>query len=183
VIPDEAVALELHAKYGSNPIIVEHCQTVARVANVLAAKALAKGLMVDARSVNAGALLHDIGRNRTQSVRHGLEGGELLELEGVDRKVVEIVKRHVGAGISPEEARRLGFPESDYVPRTLEERIVCFADKMVDSNKIRPFDGEVQRFIKKGHDLAPLLALFESLKGDLGEDPEKVLFDKIKQSS
>ena len=43
-------------------------------------------------------------------------------------------------------------------------------------------DGEVQRFVKKGHDVVPLLALREGLKNDLGEDPEKVVFDKIKQS-
>jgi uncharacterized protein (TIGR00295 family) len=182
VIPDDVWITELHRRYGSNQIILEHCRTVALVANILAAALATRGKKVDARAVNAGALLHDIGRNRTQTVRHGIEGAEIVEREGVDQKVVEIVRRHVGAGISPEEAKSLGLPDFDYIPRTVEERVVCLADKMVDSNKVRPFDVEVKRFERKGHDLGRLFALRKSLEDDLGEDPEKVIFDKIKES-
>ena len=82
----------------------------------------------------------------------------------------------------PEEAASLGFPLGDYIPRTLEEKIVCFADKMVDSNRVRPFDGEVKRFVKKGHDVPRLLALKKEIEDDLGEDPERLIFDKIKES-
>lgn len=56
---------------------------------------------------------------------------------------MEIIRRHVGAGIASEEAKSLGLPDLDYIPRSLEERIVCFADKMVDSDRVRPFDEEV----------------------------------------
>lgn len=182
MIPEEGGMLELHRKYGSNQIILEHCKAVAMVANILAKELEARGKKVDAKAVNAGALLHDIGRNRIQTVRHGLEGAEIVEREGVEGKVVEIVRRHVGAGISPEEARKLDLPGFDYVPRTVEERVVCFADKMVDSDRVRPFESEVQRFERKGHDVGRLLALRKSLHDDLGEDPEKVIFDKIKES-
>jgi uncharacterized protein (TIGR00295 family) len=182
VIPDEGGVIELHRKYGSNRILLEHCMTVATVANILATELEARGKAVNLMAVNAGALLHDIGRNTTQTVRHGLEGAEIVEREGLDRKVVEIVRRHVGAGISPEEAKKLDLPSFDYLPRTLEERVVCFADKMVDSNRVRPFESEVQRFEKKGHDVGRLLALRRSLQDDLGEDPERVIFDKIKES-
>jgi uncharacterized protein len=113
---------------------------------------------------------------------HGLQGAEILEKEGVDKEVVEIVRRHVGAGISPEEAKKLGLPDHDYIPRTLEERIVCFADKMVDADKVRPFGEEVHRFTAKSHDVGRLLALERGLAEDLGTDPEKLIFDKIKES-
>jgi uncharacterized protein (TIGR00295 family) len=172
----------LHQKHGSNVHIVRHCQAVAMAALLLAEEFKRRGRPVDVDAVVAGALLHDIGRSRVQTVRHGLEGAEILEEEGVDRKVVDIVQKHVGAGISPEEARRLGFPDRDYIPRTLEERIVCFADKMVDAERVRPFGEEVHRFTAKSHDVSRLLDLKRQLADDLGEDPERFIFDKIKES-
>jgi uncharacterized protein (TIGR00295 family) len=182
VIPDEGRVDALHRKYGSNSILQGHCKTVAAVADALAEEFVRQGKTVDTDVVHAAAMLHDIGRNRTQNVRHGLEGAEMLEAEGVDQRVVSAVRKHVGAGISVEEAKSLGFPDGDYVPRTIEERIVCFADKMVDTRRVRPFDGEVQRFVKKGHDVKRLLALKRGLQDDLGEDPERVVLDKIKES-
>ena len=70
----------------------------------------------------------------------------------------------------------------DYIPRTLEERIVCFADKMVDADNIRPFGEEVRRFTAKSHDVGRLLALKRGLADELGQDPEKLVLDKIKES-
>jgi uncharacterized protein len=182
VIPSEEEAAALHRKHGSNEHIVGHCQTVSKVARIVAVEFERRGHRVDIEAVNAGALLHDIGRSKTQTVWHGVEGARLVEQEGVDRKVVEIIRRHVGAGISTEEARRLGLPDLGYLPRTLEERIVCFADKMVDGTKVRPFEGEVHRFTVKNHDVARLLALKRGLQEELGEDPEKVIFEKINES-
>jgi uncharacterized protein (TIGR00295 family) len=182
VIPSEKDALALHLKYGSSDRIVRHCQTVARVARILAEELQKKGVGVDANAVVAAALLHDIGRSRTHTVRHGVEGSEMIEREGVDRKVVEIVRKHVGAGISPEEASVLGLPRLDYIPRTLEERLVCFADKMVDSDNVRPFEGEVSRFVIKKHDVMRLFALERGLREELGTDPSKFVLDKIKES-
>ena len=181
MIPSEGDALALHKKYGSNDRIVKHCKTVAGVSRVVAEELARKGKPVDSRVVIAGALLHDIGRSRVQTVAHGLEGARILEGEGVDGNVVEVVRRHVGAGLDPAEAKALGLPDLDYIPRTLEERVVCFADKMVDSDVVRPFDGEVQRFVKKGHDVERLLRLKKGLADDLGSDPEELVLRKINQ--
>ncbi len=180
MIPDEADALRIHRKYGSSPVLVEHCRAVERVARIIASELTRGGVAVDERVIQAGALLHDVGRTRVQTVRHGYEGAEILRKEGVDERVVEVVKRHVGAGITREEARRLGLPEGDYVPRTLEQKVVCFADKMIDSNRARPFAEEVKRFVRKGHDVKKLEALKEDLKLELGRDPEEVIFEKIR---
>ncbi len=182
MIPSEGEALALHRKYGSNEHVVKHCEVVAKVARALAEEFERRGHDVDVKAVVAGALLHDIGRSRTQTIRHGVDGASIVEREGVDRKVVEIIRRHVGAGISPEEAKKLGLPDLDYIPRTLEERIVCFSDKMVDGGNVRPFDGEIQRFTIKKHDVMRLLNLKRRLQEELGEDPEKVIFEKIKES-
>lgn len=182
MIPSEGDSLALHSKYGSSDRIVGHCKTVSRVAMAIADEFARRGKRVDSSVVLAGALLHDIGRTRVQTVRHGLEGSEILRGEGVDEKVVEVVRRHVGAGLSAAEAKKLGLPALEYVPRSLEERIVCFADKMVDGDAVRPFDGEVQRFIKKGHDVERLLALKKGLRDELGADPEQLVLRKLNQA-
>ena len=182
MIPSEKEALALHRKYGSDERIVRHCETVTGVAKVLAEGLRLRGQGLDVRAVIAGAMLHDIGRSRVQTVRHGLEGAGIAESEGVEREVVEIIRRHVGAGISSEEARALRLPDLDYIPVTLEERVVCFADKMVDGDRVRPFEAEVYRFKVKGHDVARLLALKQRLQDELGEDPEKFIFDKVKET-
>jgi len=88
----------------------------------------------------------------------------------------------VGAGISPEEAKTLGLPDLDYIPRTREQVIVCFADKMVDADRVRSFEEEVRRFERKGHDVERLWALKRNLEADLGKDPETLILDKIKET-
>jgi uncharacterized protein (TIGR00295 family) len=166
--------LALHGKYGSNERIVGHCRACAKISQALARTATEQGRPVDEKAVVAAALLHDIGRSQTQTVAHGYVGAGILEKEGVDGSVVEIVRRHVGAGISPEEAVALGFPPGDYIPRTLEQKIVCFADKMLDGDRARPFEEEAKRFVKKGHDVQRLRQLKEDVDAAVGADAEKL---------
>ena len=175
MIPNAEDCLALHVKYGSGERVVSHCRTVARVSISLADAISTKGRKVDKRAILAGAMLHDIGRSRIQTVAHGYIGAGILEGEGVDGVVVEIVRRHVGAGISTKEAKALGFPEGDYVPSTLEQKIVCFADKMVSSDSVRPLEEEVRRFERKGHDVQPLLSLKRDLQEAVGDDPERIV--------
>ena len=182
MIPDESGSLALHAKYASAERIVQHCRTVARASTILSDAFLARGRAVDSRAILAGALLHDIGRSRTHEVGHGYVGAEMLEKEGVDAVVVEIVRRHVGAGISPEEAASLGFPEGDYIPRTIEQMVVCFSDKLVSGDSVRPLEEEVRRYERKGHDVERLLALKKSLEVEVGQDPERLVLRAFAES-
>jgi uncharacterized protein (TIGR00295 family) len=175
LIPSAQQALALHTKYGSNDHIVKHCQACAEISRKLARKAVEQGHEIDEEATVAGALLHDIGRSQTQLVSHGYVGAGILQKEGVDSIVVEIVRRHVGAGISAEEAVSLGFPPGDYIPRTLEQKIVCFADKMLDGGNARPLEEEVRRFIKKGHDVTRLRKLEEDVSAAVGTDAESLV--------
>jgi uncharacterized protein (TIGR00295 family) len=175
MIPNAQQALALHKKYGSNDRVVGHCQACAKISEALARKAIEQGHPLNGQAAVAGALLHDIGRSQTQTVGHGYVGAGILEKEGVDGAVVEIVKRHVGAGISPEEAMALGFPPGDYIPRTLEQKVVCFADKLLDGDRARPFEEEVKRFVKKGHDVARLRRLKEDVDAAVGADAETLV--------
>lgn len=93
-------------------------------------------LKINKSLVVVGALLHDIGRTRTQGIDHGVEGGKIIrELYPGDsetEKIARICERHLGGGIPKEEAVKLGLPEADYTPKTLEEKIICYCDKMID---------------------------------------------------
>ncbi|MDG6914690.1 MAG: HDIG domain-containing protein [Nitrososphaerota archaeon] len=175
MVPSAEQASALHRKYHSNDKIVEHCRACAAISLRLCRRAAAQGNMVDERAAVSAALLHDIGRSRTQLVDHGHVGAAILEEEGVDKEVVEIVRKHVGAGISTEEAASLGFPAGDYVPRTLEQKIVCFADKMLDGDRARPFVEEEKRFVKKGHDVERLRQLKRDVDVAVGGDAESLV--------
>lgn len=183
MIPGEREALRIHSRCKSGERLIQHCRAVASVSRILADEMARKGIHVNERAVMAGALLHDIGRTRIQTVQHGLEGSRILEDFDVDGSVREIVKKHVGAGILPDEARSLGFPSGDYVPRTVEEKIVCFADKMVGVDDVQPFSDEVRKFVRKGLDVDRLQGLRFDLTQLLGEDPEVLVLQKTKEES
>lgn len=85
--------------------------------------------------VEAGALLHDIGRTKSHGMDHAIIGAEILRKDGVDERIVNIVERHIGAGLTAEEAEKLGLPPKDYVPKTIEEKIVCHADNLIGSTE------------------------------------------------
>ena len=170
-----AQALALHRSTGATRGSSATARRAPGSRSALRGRRSSEGKRVNEEAVVAGALLHDIGRSQIQTVGHGYVGAGILEKEGVDPVVVEIVRRHVGAGISPEEAVALGFPPGDYIPRTLEQKIVCFADKMLDGDRARPFEEEVKRFVKKGHDVQRLKKLKADVAADLGRDPEKVV--------
>ncbi len=108
-----------------------------------------KGYDVDMRLVEIGALLHDIGRSETHGTDHGAVGGEIVRRLGVVEPVARIVERHVGAGIPWDEARALGLPEGVYVPETLEEKIVCYADKLIAGRCEVDISVTVEDFAKK----------------------------------
>jgi uncharacterized protein (TIGR00295 family) len=175
MIPSAQQALALHKKYGSNDRIVSHCQACAKISRLISERAIQRGQPVNEEAVLAGALLHDIGRSQTQTVGHGYVGARILEKEGVDPVVVEIVRRHVGAGISPDEAAALGFPPGDYIPRTLDQKIVGFADKLLDGDRARPLEEEAKRFVKKGHDVQRLRKLKEDVDAAVGADAERIV--------
>ncbi len=99
-------------------------------------------LKINKRLVAAGALLHDVGRAKTQDIRHGIAGAQILRdlnvKEGSDiEKIAKICERHIGGGISKYEAKKLGLPEKDFLPKTVEEKIVAYCDNMIDDSNGR----------------------------------------------
>jgi uncharacterized protein len=123
-------ALALLKKYNVDRRVMEHLFAVHDYAMEIAAK-----VDCDRDLVEAGSLLHDIGRTKSHGMNHALAGAEILRKEGVDERIVRIVERHLGAGLTPEEAQKLGLPPGNYVPETLEEKIVCHADNLIGSTE------------------------------------------------
>jgi uncharacterized protein (TIGR00295 family) len=115
-----------------------------------AAVVIARRAGADIDLVRAGALLHDIGRSRTHGVMHVIASVEILQERGMPERLIDLVRCHVGAGLEPEEARRLGLPEGKYLPETLEQKIVCHCDNLVDGSTIIDIDEAIEEFEAKG---------------------------------
>ena len=70
---------------------------------------------------------------------------------GMPESVVAIIKRHVGGGITTAEAKELGWPDDNYLPVTLEEKIVSYADKLVETTDERvPIEETINKFQARG---------------------------------
>ena len=85
--------------------------------------------------IRKGALLHDIGRSKTHGITHAIEGVEIAKKYGYGEDVLNIIERHIGAGITESEAEKLGLPVKSYLPETLEEKIVAHADNLTSGSK------------------------------------------------
>ncbi|MDY0360841.1 MAG: HD domain-containing protein [Desulforegulaceae bacterium] len=93
-----------------------------------------------------GSMLHDIGMIYTHApdigcngnhpyICHGILGKKMLEEEGLPKHAL-ICERHTGTGITREEIieKKLPLPLKDMIPVTLEEQIICYADKFFSKN-------------------------------------------------
>ena len=116
--------------------VVAHSEAVAKRAVRFARVLKKRGVKVDAGLVTDGALLHDIGRVKTHGLRHGYVGGQMLRGLGFGKKIARIAEVHVAAGISGTEAKRLGLPARDFLPESVEEKLVWYADKLSDKGKV-----------------------------------------------
>jgi uncharacterized protein len=99
--------------------------------------------------VEIGALLHDIGRSKTHTVHHAVIGAQIAKEFGLPEPVISIIKRHVGGGITAKEARKLGWPRDIYVPQTLEEKIVSYADKLIEGSQRVSIEKTIQTFSRE----------------------------------
>ena len=103
---------------------------------------------VDRDFVAEAAMLHDIGIIHCNApkifcvgphhyIEHGYLGAEMLRAEGLPRHAL-VAERHTGSGITMEQVIRedLPIPVQDYLPVSLEERIICYADKFYSKSHL-----------------------------------------------
>lgn len=105
--------------------------------------------VVNIELLKSGALLHDIGRCKTNSIDHAIVGAEILKNLGFSDKVANIALRHIGAGIPKEEAKLIGLPPKDYIPLSLEEKIVAHADNLIHWDKEVDLDFVITKWEKR----------------------------------
>jgi len=144
-LPSREQAIALLKDSGCSDYVVSHCLAVAELALEIANKLQKRGLSVNVALVEAGALLHDIGRAKTHTVDHAVVGAQIAKATGLPESSIKIIKRHVGAGIPAEEAKWLGWPQDVYMPQSLEEKVVSYADKLIDKSERISIETEIKR--------------------------------------
>lgn len=148
-LPSKQMALRLLSQVGCSRSVIKHCRAVAALATEIAEACKRKGVNVDVKLVEIGALLHDIGRSKTHSVHHAMAGVKIARSLDLPEPIVSIIEHHVGGGISVEEAKRIGWHPKSYVPQTLEEKIVSYADLLIEGSRRVPIEKTIKRFSKE----------------------------------
>ena len=121
-------------------ILLTHSQSVAQRALRIAA--MHTELNIDTDFVRNAAMLHDIGIVRVDApgiechgtepyIRHGVCGAEMLRAEGLPESYARVCERHTGAGLTLNDivSQNLPLPHHDLQPETIEEKLICYADK------------------------------------------------------
>ena len=133
----------IHKYYDGQPeleqLLLTHSRLVAEEALSVAERH--QELNLDHKFLYEAAMLHDIGILRCNApgihchgtehyICHGLEGGKILREEQLPRHA-RVAERHTGTGLTPETIQRqqLPLPLCDFSPETLEEQVICYADK------------------------------------------------------
>ena len=136
--------------YNGNPellkILLKHSKAVADKAIAIAEAH--PELPIDHQFVMEAAMVHDIGIIKTNApdiqcfgtepyIRHGVLGAEMMRAEGYPLHA-RVCERHTGAGLSLKEIEEqsLPLPHEDLLPETLEEKLICYADKFFSKTRL-----------------------------------------------
>jgi uncharacterized protein (TIGR00295 family) len=172
-MPSEQECLRILREEGCRSNIIKHVCVV-----MVIAVAMARASSANISLVRAGALLHDLGRSRTQTVLHSYEGARILRERGFPEELVRVVQRHMGAGFTTEEASVLGLPEGEYMPITLEEKIVCHADNLVKGTAgVQTLQEALEDMNRRGHPTTAgrTKAMHEELSAACGGDIDELI--------
>lgn len=127
-------------------ILLTHSRMVADRALLIARRH--PELHLDEDFLEKAAMLHDIGVFKTDApgiqcfgtepyIRHGIIGAELLRQEGLP-EFARVCERHTGTGITAQQIieRNLPLPVQDFIPETMEEQVICYADKFYSKSHL-----------------------------------------------
>lgn len=127
-------------------ILLVHSRAVADKALAIADRH--PELSLDRKFIEEAAMLHDIGIVRCNApgiqcfgtepyICHGRIGAEMLRAEGFPRHA-RVCERHTGAGITRSQiiAQKLPLPQQDFLPETMEEKVICYADKFFSKSHL-----------------------------------------------
>ncbi|MCE2617435.1 MAG: HD domain-containing protein [Phocaeicola sp.] len=127
-------------------ILLTHSKSVAEKALSIAQRH--PELNLDISFLEEAAMLHDIGIFECNAdgiycfgaypyICHGYLGADLVRKEGYPRHAL-VCERHTGAGISLKQIvdHNLPLPHRDMLPVSLEEQVICFADKFYSKTRL-----------------------------------------------
>lgn len=163
---DRNKALRTLREAGCSEKVIRHCLMVERTALALAKQIISRGHKIDLRLVSFGALLHDIGRASTHGITHGVEGARILRKLGLG-KFARFAERHIGAGILASEAKELGLSARNFIPKTIEEKIIAHADKLVMGNRKISYEDALKWFKSELGSEHPAIGRFERLHSEM----------------
>ncbi|UCD01618.1 MAG: HDIG domain-containing protein [Promethearchaeota archaeon] len=147
ILPDREFALDLLKRLKIPLSVRRHSEKVADKAIEIANKI--KRANIDINLIEIGALLHDIGRTKTHDFKHALIGGKILRQRGFSSKLARICETHILGGLDKDDAKKVGLPEKDYLPITLEEKIICLADKHMAGTREVSIQNRFNRWFQK----------------------------------
>lgn len=188
VIPDKVMKI-IFENYPEKSIAFKYYYTHCIKVTELALKIIDqnKHLKINKEIVTFGAMLHDIGIIQTDApeigcfgkypyIAHTYLGREMLEQEGL-YDIAPICERHIGVGLTKEDIIKADFPlpHRDMIPISLEEKLICYADKFYSkSDKHLTIPRSVEKIRKKmlkyGEDK---IRKFEELASLFGTDFSK----------
>ena len=117
-----------------------HSTVVWQLAEKIAGLAIKNGHKVDLNFLKAGAYCHDIGRMVTGSKgskilaparNHFFEGYWIMKKAGYPKLARVCLCHALGGGLSKKFNKENGFIVRDFFPRTIEEKIIAYADACV----------------------------------------------------
>jgi uncharacterized protein len=127
-------------------ILVKHSEAVRNKALELARRHPELGL--DLEFIAEAAMLHDIGILETDAagiecfgthryIEHGYLGAEMMRREGYPRHAL-VCERHTGTGLRLTDIieRELPVPHRELCPVTMEEQLICYADKFFSKTRL-----------------------------------------------
>lgn len=161
-------ALEILREEGCSEKVIEHVKAVSKKSLEIAKRISENGHVVDLQLVEIGGLLHDVGRSRTHGISHGLEGAEILRERGLD-ELVGFAENHLGAGIDGDESEKLDIPKGEYLPGTLEEKIVTYGDNLVDGSEYISFEEAMEELRQELGENHSSLRRFREIHEELSE--------------
>ncbi|MCM1028684.1 MAG: Gfo/Idh/MocA family oxidoreductase [Pseudoflavonifractor sp.] len=171
-------------------IFISHSRSVAGLALEIAHRC---HLPLADEEIETAAMLHDIGIFMTHApsiacngsepyIAHGIIGASLLRSLGPKwEPYARVAERHTGSGLTATEIRRqhLPLPERDFLPETLLEKLICYADKFYSKSgdmKRKPLTEVRAALSTKSEDAARRFDLLSAMFGSKSRSEIKIAF-------
>ena len=157
-------------------ILVDHSRDVA--CKSLEIARMHPEMELDLPFIEEAAMLHDVGIFRCDApeikcfgmnpyICHGYLGADLMREQGYPRHAL-VCERHTGTGISLAMIgqQHLPLPHRDMRPVSLEEQLICFADKFFSKTNLgkeKPVEKIIKGLAKYGNETVTQFRSWEKL--------------------